>query len=123
MHEGALLPASQLISSARDPMAPNVNIIVRLSTAAPQQNAETASGDRAGSHMTQRPPHSLAGQSRGFAGPYQTGPTQSRGVEERGPAAMAAVAKQAVAVLERQWQRQDGQASTSGVRRAQRKQR
>lgn len=118
LHEGLLPPPpSQLISSARDPMTPNVNIVVRMPTAAPQQ-----SGDSSADEVYQRLTHTLAGQSRGVVGLHQNAPA-SRGLGEGGPAATVAAAKLAVAVLEQQWQRQEQQSGTSGVRRAKRKQR
>ncbi|DBA68383.1 TPA: hypothetical protein ACH3X2_013687 [Trebouxia sp. C0005] len=118
LHEGPLPPPpSQLISSARDPMTPNVNIVVRMPTAAPQQ-----SGDSSADKVYQRLTHTLAGQSRGEVGLHQN-PPASRGVGEGGPAATLAAAKQAVAVLGQQWQRQEQRCGVSGVRRAKRKQR
>ncbi len=110
-------PPSQLISSARDPMTPNVNIVLRLPSAAPQQGVDS-SADTAYQRLT----HTLAGQSRAGVGLHQN-PPAARGVGEGGPAATVAAARQAVAVLEQQWQRQEQQSGTSGVRRAKRKQR
>jgi len=118
LHEGLLLPPpSQLISSARDPMTPNVNIVVRMPTAALQQSVDS-SADKADQRLT----HTLAGQSRGGVGLHQNLPA-SRGVGEGGPAATVVAAKQAVAALEQQWQRQEQQCGIPGVRRAKRKQR
>ena len=98
-------------------MTPNVNIVVRMPTAAPQQ-----SGDSSADKVYQRLTHTLAGQSRGEVGLHQN-PPASRGVGEGGPAATLAAAKQAVAVLGQQWQRQEQRCGVSGVRRAKRKQR
>lgn len=98
-------------------MTPNVNIVVRMPTAAPQQ-----SGDSSADEVYQRLTHTLAGQSRGVVGLHQNAPA-SRGLGEGGPAATLTAAKLAVAVLEQQWQRQEQQSGTSGVRRAKRKQR
>lgn len=110
-------PPSQFISSARDPMTPNIKIVVRKPTAAPQQSIDS-SADQAHQRLT----HTLAGQFRGGVGVHQP-PPASRGVGEGGPAATVAAAKQAVAVLEQQWQRQEQQCGIPGVRRAKRKQR
>ena len=116
--EGLLLPPpSQLISSARDPMTPNVNIVLRMPSSAPQQG-----GDSSADTAYQRLTHTLASQSRGGVGLHQN-PPASKGVGEGGPAVTVAAAKQAVAVLEQQWQRLHQQSGTSGVRRAKRKQR
>ncbi|KAL0048855.1 hypothetical protein WJX82_001004 [Trebouxia sp. C0006] len=116
--EGLLLPPpSQLISSARDPMTPNVNIVLRMPSSAPQQG-----GDSSADTAYQRLTHTLASQSRGRVGLHQN-PPASKGVGEGGPAVTVAAAKQAVAVLEQQWQRLHQQSGTSGVRRAKRKQR
>jgi len=78
LHEGLLLPPpSQLISSARDPMTPNVNIVVRMPTAALQQSVDS-SADKADQRLT----HTLAGQSRGGVGLHQNPLHQGVGVRE-----------------------------------------
>ena len=98
-------------------MAPNVNIVVRIASAAPQQDRPAAEKLQDGT--VDRLSHTLSGQSR--AGLYQTGP-RPRGTQEDGPLAMVAAARQAVAVLDQRWHRQNQQMTMSSGRRAKRKQ-
>ena len=122
LHEGIPVPFSQLISSARDPSAPTVNIVVRslTATAATQQSVDSTAGEQEdyGSDGLSR---TLASQSRQGSGPFQSC-SRSWAEVEAGPAAVAAAARQAVAVLEQQWQQLE-QPTMPDMRRAKRRQR
>lgn len=122
LHEGIPLPFSQLISSARDPSAPTVNIVVRslTATAATQQSVDSTAGEQE-DYGSDRLSRTLASQSWQGSGPFQSC-SRSWAEVEAGPAAVAAAARQAVAVLEQQWQQLE-QPTMPDMRRAKRRQR
>ena len=110
-------PASTLVSSARDPMAPNINIVLRGPTGIEQSGVPHSLDD----YVSETLSNNLASQCRsGSLAASGPAPTVGRSQPSK-PAVMLAAARQAAATLEQLSQRQEHQAATSVSQQAKQK--